>query len=208
MKRSWLVCLVVAGLSACGGFENVRNPSGFILPANIRKVAVTPFINKTQYFGMEDRLRLKVEQEFIRDGRLTPVSQESESDGVLYGEIVNYIRQVVTYDGNNQPLEYRLWVIVNLRFQDTKADQTLWDEPRVEQSFRYFVETQAGGMTEEEARERMWDLFSRDIVKRTMEGFGSVTGASEKKVPEGTLPPPDAKTLPPATPRVPPPPPY
>ena len=39
------------------------------------------------------------------------------------------------------------------------------------------------GMTEEEAREIIWEKLSRDIVKRTIKGFGSVTSASEKKVP-------------------------
>lgn len=59
----------------------------------------------------------------------------------------------------------------------------------MEQSYRYFVETQPGGMTEDAAREQLWDLFARDIVKRTIEGFGSVSGASERKVShEGIVP--------------------
>jgi hypothetical protein len=39
-----------------------------------------------------------------------------------------------------------------------------------------------GGMTEEEAREYIWDKLSRDIVKRTVKGFGSAAGISERKV--------------------------
>jgi hypothetical protein len=98
---------------------------------------------------------------------------------------------------------------MNIKFQELRESKYLWEEPRMEQTFRYFIETEPGGMTEEEARDRVWDLFARDIVKRTIEGFGSVTGASEKKVPENTLPAPDAKATDPAPrPRVPPPPPY
>jgi hypothetical protein len=37
-------------------------------------------------------------------------------------------------------------------------------------------------MTEEQAREKLWDIMSKDIVKRTVEGFGSVTGVSSKKI--------------------------
>jgi hypothetical protein len=50
------------------------------------------------------------------------------------------------------------------------------------------METKPGGIPEEEAREILWDLFARDIVKRTIEGFGSVSGASERKVPTKPLP--------------------
>jgi hypothetical protein len=95
---------------------------------------------------------------------------------------------------------------MNVRFIDRKNAVTLWEEPRVEQEYRYFVETAPGGRTEEEARDALWDLFARDIVKRTIEGFGSVTGASARKVPTETLPPKDATT--PARPRVAPPAPY
>ena len=58
------------------------------------------------------------------------------------------------------------------------------------------METAPGGRTEEEAREALWDLFARDIVKRTLEGFGSVTGASENKVPKDTLPGQDNTSAP------------
>ena len=102
-----------------------------------------------------------------------------------------------TYDAANQPLEYRLWVIIDVRFFDRRENRVVWEEPRFEQTYRYFIETQPGGMTEEQAREQVWDMLARDIVKRTMEGFGSVTGASTKKVPAATLPVPNTPPPPP-----------
>lgn len=207
LRKLWLV-LVVA-LVGCAGMDEFREPANVILPTNMQKIGLRTFKNRTQFFGLEDRFRLYLEQELIRDGRMAFEGVEEKADGLLEGEIVNYIKQVVTYDSNNQALEYRLWVIVNVHFFDRRENKILWEEPRLEQSFRYFVETEPGGMTEEDARERVWDFFSRDIVKRTIEGFGSVTGASAKKVPESTLPPAD-EGLPstPPNPRVAPPPPY
>ena len=38
------------------------------------------------------------------------------------------------------------------------------------------------GMTEEEAREYIWEKLSRDIVKRTINGFGNAGGISARKV--------------------------
>lgn len=194
----------LAFLAGCAEIGGYGAPLAITLPPSIQKIGVRPFVNRTQFFGLEDKLRLRVEEEFIRDGRLPFVNQEAQADGVVAGEIVNYIRQVVTYDANNQPEEQRLWVIMNLRFLDRTTGAALWEEPRMEQEFRYFVETAPGGRTEEEAREALWDLFARDIVKRTLEGFGSVTGASERKVPADTLPSTDA----PARPRAAPPSPY
>jgi len=48
-------------------------------------------------------------------------------------------------------------------------------------------------MTEEEAREELWERFANDIVRRTIEGFGSVTGVSPHTVPREikTNPPPE-----------------
>lgn len=204
--------ILVGGLAlaGCGEMSEYRGPAVLTVPTHIQKIYVRAFRNRTQFFGLEDKLRLRVEQEFIRDGRLPYAGSEDKADGFVDGEIVNYIRQVTTYDGNNQPLEYRLWVIMNLRFFDRVKNLALWEEPRMEGEYTYMVETEAGGMTEDEARDRLWDLFARDIVKRTLEGFGSVTGASEKKVPEKTVPAPNADipiSAPPA-PAAPPPPPY
>lgn len=189
---SFLVLAGLWGLLGCGELSEGRAPVNVILPVGINKIGLRTFKNKTQYFGLEDRFRLRVEQEMIRDGRFPFAGVESEADAFIQGEIVNYIPQVVTYDTNNQPIEYRLWVIINVSFFDKRENRVLWEEPRLEQTYRYFVETQTGGMTEDEAREIVWDYFARDIVKRTVEGFGSVTGASSKKVPDETLPVPDS----------------
>lgn len=177
-------------LSGCGAGEIAGyNPKPLLLPAHIRKIAIRPFANKTQFFGLEDKLTLRVSQEFLRDGRLPLVNQEIDADGVVVGEIVRYIKEPISYDSNHVVEEYKIWVLINLQFNDVTQKIALWQEPRMEQSYRYFVETQPGGITEDAAREQLWDLFARDIVKRTIEGFGSVSGASERKVShEGVVP--------------------
>jgi hypothetical protein len=38
------------------------------------------------------------------------------------------------------------------------------------------------GLTEEQAREQIWDILARNIVKRVVDGFGSVTGTSERRI--------------------------
>ncbi|MGQ0645362.1 MAG: LPS assembly lipoprotein LptE [Elusimicrobiota bacterium] len=203
IRRSvlWRLAPAAALLAGCG--ESVYAPKPSLLPAHIRSATLRPFVNKTQYFGLEDKLLLRVSDEFLRDGRLIIVNNESEADGVLAGEIVRYIREPIAFDSTGAEEEIKLWVIIDLKFIDRVNRILLWEEPRLSHEYRYFVETRPGGETEEEARQRLWDLFARDIVRRTVEGFGSVSGASERKI--SNQPPPKPA---PARPVQPPPSPY
>ncbi|HOW27264.1 MAG TPA: LptE family protein [Elusimicrobiota bacterium] len=172
--------MVMTLLSGCG--EDGYRPSAVILPNHIRNITLRPFTNRTQFFGLEEKLWLAVSREFIRDGRLPYVNDEKEADGIVIGEITRYIKEPISYDVNHVAEEYKIWILITLKFYDRANNVALWEEPNMEQIYRYFVETKPGGMTEEEAREIVWDLFARDIVKRTIDGFGTVMGASERRI--------------------------
>jgi hypothetical protein len=183
MRKTWLQ--VLAGslllMSACAA---PYTPAPQILPSHIRKIYIRPFVNSTSQYGLEEKLTLRVIDEFVRDGRLTLVNNEAEADGILVGEISRYILQPLTYDANMVTEQYKLWVLLNVSLIDRGNNVTLWSEPNMEGIQIYYDATRPGGRTEEEVREILWDNLARDIVKRTVEGFGSVTGASDKKVPK------------------------
>ncbi|MCX5778118.1 MAG: LPS assembly lipoprotein LptE [Elusimicrobia bacterium] len=182
MKKVFLIIAVcVAVLSACAA---PYTPAMQILPANVRKVYIRPFINNTTQYGLEDKLTLQVIDELIRDGRLAVVNSEEQANGVITGEISKYILQPLTYDSNNVAEQYKLWVLVTVSFIDKDHNVTLWTEPNLEGIEIYTDVTRPGGRAEEDVRADIWDTLSRAIVKRTVEGFGSVTGVSEKKVPQ------------------------
>lgn len=193
MRGSWR--WVLGGLVMGVGCAEVNSyrPAQSILPANIQRVHVAPFVNRTP-FPLEEKLRLRVEQEFLQDGRLATANSAAEADGVVTGEIASYVKSVLTYDANNIAQRMKLWVVLNLRFVDQKENKVLWDEPNLDHDLIYDVETYPGGLTEEQAREALWDLFARDAVRRTLEGFGSVSGSSSRKVPTSRplFPGPDA----------------
>jgi hypothetical protein len=193
----------------CGEGVPYAGPA-VILPSHIRKIAIRPIVNKTQFYGLEEKLKLRLEEEFIRDGRLPYVSNEAEADGYVVGEIINYIKEPISFDSNHVVEEYKLWILMDIKFVDRTTNAMLWEEPRLGEEYRYFVETKPGGATEDQAREYLWDLFSRDIVKRTVDGFGSVSGASDRKAPDKTLPDAQPDNAPAARPRprTPPPSPY
>lgn len=169
-------------LSGCGG-DAVYTPSQVLLPSHIKNIAVRPFVNKTQQFGLEDKLTLELVDEFLNDGRYN-VTNEAQADGILIGEITRYILTPTDYDANLVATQNKLQILVNIKFLDKSNNTILWEESNLEDSTQYFVKsgTQVGGLLEEEAREIIWENLARDIVKRTLEGFGTVMGTSERRI--------------------------
>ncbi len=198
---SLLVTFVMTGCS-----KYYYNPAPQILPQHIAKLAVRPFTNHTQQYGLEDKLTLAVQSEFNRDGRYQ-ITTEDQADGVVIGDITRYILEPLSYDSNQVPTEYKLWILANVTFYDKIKNLTLWTEPNMNGELRYYVASSGyeGSLTEEEARQTIWDQLSRDIRTRTLEGFGTVTGASERSVPKSS--PEDYNSLPTFPSNSPPPPP-
>jgi hypothetical protein len=200
MKRTLRIALgttLMGALMGCSNMNTEYVPPAIILPAHIKTIAVRPFENTTSQPEIGQKLWLATTQEFVRDGRIAYSDSEEKADGVVVGTITQYRETELSHDVNLIPREYQIWVIMNLKFLDRSNNQYLWEEPLLEQKLRYFVETEPGGKTSEEAREELWDRFSRDIVRRTIEGFGSVTSASPKAVPKEPLqenPPPQYPT--------------
>jgi outer membrane lipopolysaccharide assembly protein LptE/RlpB len=166
-------------LNGCVGFHRHQKPS--ILPPYIHKIAVRPFSNHTQQYGLEDKLTLAVQSEFNLDGRYQ-VTTEDQADGVLFGEITRYTLEPLSYDANHVPTEYKLTIPVDISFTDKVKNQVLWKEPGMIGEFRYFVASSglAGAMTETDAQQVIWDELSRDILTRTIEGSGSEGGSTDK----------------------------
>ncbi|MGE4384256.1 MAG: LPS assembly lipoprotein LptE [Endomicrobiaceae bacterium] len=183
-KFIFLIMSLIAGsfISCAAPYD----PAPQLLPSYIKKIYVRPVINNTNQYGLEDKFTKAIIDEFMRDGRLSVVTSEEEADGVLVCEIKRYVLQPLTYDANMVTEQYKLWILINVYFIDKHENITLWIEPNMEgiQIFADAVKVGFGGMTEETAREYIWDKLSRDVVKRTVKGFGNASGISERKVQE------------------------
>ncbi|MDR0646192.1 MAG: LPS assembly lipoprotein LptE [Elusimicrobiota bacterium] len=169
-----LVFTMFCGCTALDNENAYYRPNAQIMPQHITKLHVRSFINRTAVFALEDRLTIEVVDEFLRNGYYNIVN-ESQADGVLAGEIIRYILVPIQYDTQLVPLVYRMEVLINIRLIDKKTEQTVWQEPALLQVYTYSASTMPGGLTEEAAREQLWKNFAKMIVKRTVEGFGSVS---------------------------------
>src|ERR1051326_7919944 len=96
-------------LAGCATFKANSGPPA--LPSYITKLAVRPFSNHTQQYGLEDKLTLAVQSEFNRDGRYQ-ITNENQSDGVVIGDISRYVLEPLSYDANHVPTEYKLTILV------------------------------------------------------------------------------------------------
>jgi hypothetical protein len=169
-------------LAFFAGCASPYKPVEQVLPQNIRKISIETFKNSTVYYGIEDKLTKQVTDEFIQDGRLE-VTGSGAADGILRGSITRYVLEPLTYDENHVVREYKLRMLIDISLTDRVKNEVVWVEKNLEGTYRFFNVNLPGGITEEEAREVIWDKLARDILRRTIVGFGSVTGISEKKVP-------------------------
>lgn len=166
-------------LFSCQSYQS----SVHVLPPHVKTIAVKTFDNKTNIFGLEELLRFELNNELLRDGRFSITNEIQQSDGYIDGEIVYYILQPIAYGENFEPQQYKLRLIVNLKFIDRINNVILWEEPNIEEVLFYSVPTLPGGITEEEAKRTIVASMAKKIYLRTIEGFGTVTGKSYKKVP-------------------------
>jgi len=187
MRRA-LLCSLVLTAAACAGPEMSYRPAPQILPPHIKRISIRQIKNKTQQFGLEDKFILRMRDEFLRDGRY-PVVPDKDADGVVAVTITRYILIPTQYDPVLTPTAYKLRVVVDLQFIDRATNTLVFEEGNLEGVHLYTASTLLGGKTEEQAREFIWDLLARDVAKRVIEGFGSVSGTSKRGM--SSEPPPN-----------------
>jgi hypothetical protein len=195
MKKLILSLAAAAGLSACSASSDIiYKPAEQKLPQYIKRIAVRPFANKTQQFGLEEKLTLKIIDEFLKNGEYA-VSPEGSAQGVIVGEISHYILTPIQYDVNLVPTVYKVNVIAAVRLLDREQNRYLWEEPALQVTKMYSAANLPGGLSEEQAREALWEILAKDVVLRTVSGFGSVSSASYKKMPAPNEVQPSSSTV-------------
>lgn len=196
MKRSTALCALALALAACSSSEDMTyRPASQLLPPHIQRIALRPVVNKTQQFGLEDKLTLRIRDEFLRDARY-PLGPEPQADGIVLVTLTRYILTPTQFDTVLTPVAYKLLVLANLDFIDRTTNTILWSEPNLQGVQSYTAPTLPGGITEEQARELIWDALARDVVKRTIGGFGSVTGSSLRSISSDAPPNQGAPAIP------------
>jgi hypothetical protein len=118
-------CLFLSFLffSSCRPYRNYQ--SGLLLPQSIRQVAIANFENDSGQAGLEKDLTRRVVHRFLQDGRvqLEPVSKAL---GLLAGSVRSYQRIPLQFDELQNPVQFKLILLVDLEFRDTSGDTVFW----------------------------------------------------------------------------------
>ncbi len=182
MKKLFLALCGCAALAACASEGAVYTPQAQIMPQHIQKIAVRPILNRTEVFALEDKFYNELYDEFLRNGSYSIVPENSGAEGVVVTTISRYLNVPIQYDSQLIPTVYRMDIWLDVVFMDKTTNAPVWREPALLGTQVYATSTLPGGMTEVQARDVIFEKLSKDIVKRTVEGFGSVKSENKKKV--------------------------
>lgn len=182
MKKIWLGLSGILLLWGCAGEEVTYTPQAQIMPQHIKKIAIRSILNRTEVFALEDKFYNELYDSFLRNGTYQIVTENNGAEGVVVTTISRYLNVPIQYDSQLIPTVYRMDIWLDVVFMDKTTDTPVWREPALLGTQIYAASTLPGGMTEVQARDVIFEKLSKDIVKRTVEGFGSVRSENKKKV--------------------------
>src|SRR3990172_1119743 len=110
LLASYLLLLVSFSFAGCGYQIAGR---GVHIPEGVRTLAIPVFENKTLEPIVEEELTPVVIREFLRDSRIEVVSR-SQTGLVLQGSVTSYKESPLSFDQDQNVLEYRITVITHL----------------------------------------------------------------------------------------------
>jgi len=153
------------------------------LPAHLKTIYVKPFTNKiditalptnTQEFPiyrhqMEVSITNAVISRYQFTGLLRPASAE-KANCRLEGDLVAFRRDALRYDASQQVEEWRLNIVVNLRFIDQTTNEVMWQEDAFTGDTTYFA-LGTSAESETSALNRALTDLARRIVERTVEAW-------------------------------------
>jgi len=153
------------------------------LASHLKTVYVKPFVNKIdltqlttnqQQFpiyrhGMEVDITNAVITRYQFTGLLRPASAE-RADCRLEGELIEFRRDALRYDASQQVEEWRLNIVVNLRFIDQTTNTLLWEEQGFTGDTTYFA-LGANAESEASALSRARTDVARRVVERSVESW-------------------------------------
>ena len=182
MKKT--ICTLLGGLllAACAGEGVIYKPQAQIMPQHIKKIAVRPVLNRTEVFTLEDKFYIELYDQFLQNGSYQIVPENNGAEGVVVTTISRYLNVPIQYDSQLIPTVYRMEVLLDVVFIDKSTNAPVWREPAFLGTQIYSASTLPGGMTEVQARDVIWKKLSKDIIKRTVDGFGFVMSENKKKV--------------------------
>ncbi|MFA6078934.1 MAG: LptE family protein [Candidatus Omnitrophota bacterium] len=178
-KKSALAVLItcIFFLSGCGYTTHS------MMAPELRSIFVDSFSNKINIAdeqsdarmykgyraGMENEVTKAIIDRYLFDGNLKIGSKESASL-ILKGELVDFRKEPLRYDTNDNIEEYRLIITVNLQLHNAKTGSIMWKENYFSGEATYRTTGSLARGESSAMKEAVADL-ARRVVERTIEGW-------------------------------------
>lgn len=154
-----------------------------LLPSNFKTIYVENFTNSINITaeqtnlrmyrgykpGMEVELTKAVRDRFLFDGNLK-IAAEEGANIILKGKLVDFKRDALRYDANDNVEEYRVKLIVNLELEDLRGGKSLWKEKGFAGETTYRTSGALAKSEDAAVKDAVSDL-ARRIVERTIEAW-------------------------------------
>lgn len=169
--------ILAAGVSAasCGYALSGR---GSFLPDYIKTLGIPMFGNGTPYQTVEQVLTQRVRLEFQSTRRYTVVPTDENVDGVVRGDITAISIAPVSLNEQRLASRVRVTVGIKVKFEDVRAQKTLWENPALSFSDEYELASPSGGTDvaafiggDRTAFDRLSVDFARSVVSAILEAF-------------------------------------
>ena len=138
------------------------------------KVAITEEQSDVRMYrgyrpGLERDLTKDIIDRFILDGNIK-IKNDKDVDLVLSGDLVDFRKEGLRYDANDNVEEYRVTLTVDMELKDTRQNKTVWTEKGFSGEATYRT---SGSLAKSEGlsiKDASKDL-ARRVVERTVEGW-------------------------------------
>jgi len=177
--KFFIFSMVLAGcslqLAACGYTTRSTVSNKY------KTIYISPFANRVDITSdanagnrykiykplLETDITKSVTSKFLIDGNLRPVKKES-ADLILKGELVDYRRDALSYNNDNDAEQYRINLVVDLSLWDNKENRLIWEEKSFTGETDYFASGVSAKSETSAVNDAIADL-SRRIVNRAVD---------------------------------------
>ncbi len=172
-----MLSVLVTGQTGCGYTTSTIGASGFktIYVSNFaNKINLTEEVtDKRQYTGYRSGMELSITRaiidRFVVDGNLR-IGTKAQSDLIMDGDLIDFTKESLRFDSDENVIEYRLKVIVDLRVTDRETGELLINEKSFTGESTYRTSGQYAKSESAAIQDAVRDLAVR-VVERVVENW-------------------------------------
>ncbi|MCR4409666.1 MAG: LptE family protein [Candidatus Saccharicenans sp.] len=162
-------CLLLACLAACG--YQLRGKGSF-WPPQMKRVQVPVFKNSSGRFELDLKLTRSVINELVARTGVVIVSERSQADGLLSGEVRAFSVQPIAFSPAGTATRFKITITTSVVFSDLVNQKVLFSDENFVYTEEYDIPEGLDYETmETRAIDRAAEKYARQLVVNLVEGF-------------------------------------